>query len=206
MRAKLAHFWVGLTAAIALAGCATSGEERSAQYAALVDAGNRIPAVPIDRVPAQYHRQIVPYQTSEKPGTIIVETGPKFLYYTLGGGKAIRYGVGVGAAGYAWHGVAYVGHKREWPDWYPTPTLTALEKEKYGLDVPPRWPGGLSNPLGARALYLYDEHGDTLYRLHGTPQWSSIGKSVSGGCIRLFNQDIIDLYNRAGMGAKVIVS
>jgi lipoprotein-anchoring transpeptidase ErfK/SrfK len=136
-----------------------------------------------------------------------VNTKARFLYYVLGGGKAMRYGIGVGKAGFAWEGKAYIAWKQEWPKWRP-PKEMAQRKPHLAKYVKNGMRPGLNNPLGARALYLFDENGnDTLFRLHGTPQWSSIGTAASSGCIRLINQDIIDLYNRVrpGRSARVIV-
>jgi lipoprotein-anchoring transpeptidase ErfK/SrfK len=138
-----------------------------------------------------------------KPGTIIVDTGEKYLYFVEGGGKAVRYGIGVGREGFEWKGTARVGAKREWPVWTPPPAMIKrqpeLAKWRGGM------PGGPQNALGARALYLHNKGGDSGYRLHGTPEWWSIGKAMSSGCIRMMNQDVIDLYERASVGAKVIV-
>jgi lipoprotein-anchoring transpeptidase ErfK/SrfK len=143
----------------------------------------------------------------ERPGTIIVDTPKRFLYFVLPGKKAVRYGIGVGKAGFAWEGEAYIAWKQEWPKWTPPKEMIDRKPElaRYGEDgMKP----GLKNPLGARALYLFNERGeDTLFRLHGTPEWKSIGTAASSGCIRLMNQDIIDLYNRVrpGKNARVVV-
>lgn len=194
---------LGLSAA--LAGCSSDGSLRlfTSEYGAVTDAGYRLPSVPISQIPRKYHRQIVSYETKEKPGTIIVDTKEKYLYLVMDDGKAMRYGIGVGREGFEWSGVARVAMKREWPTWTPPAPMIRRQPElaKWRGGMPP----GLSNPLGARALYLFDRGGDTGYRLHGTPEWQSIGRAVSSGCIRLLNQDIIDLYNRAEIGAKVIV-
>lgn len=197
----------GIAVAVALSACTTGGAFRtfSSGYGGLTDAGYRIPPVPIYKVDRKYLRQIVPYEeTDELPGTIIVDTGAKFLYYLLGDGKAMRYGIGVGKAGFEWHGTAHVALKREWPDWRPPAEMIVRERKK-GRIIPVHMVGGLKNPLGARALYLFNKGGDTGYRLHGSPEWWTIGTAVSAGCIRLMNQDIIDLYNRTEIGAKVIV-
>jgi lipoprotein-anchoring transpeptidase ErfK/SrfK len=138
----------------------------------------------------------VSYPSTRPAGTIVVNTGQRRLYYVLGGGKAIRYAVAVGMEGYAWSGVSTVSAKREWPDWTPTP-----DERKRFPTLPSHMAGGPDNPLGARALYL----GDTLYRIHGTNEPWKLGGGVSSGCIRLSNDDIIDLYNRAKLGATVIV-
>jgi len=167
------------------------------------DAGYQLPAIPIYKVDRKYHRQVVNYSTKEKPGTIIVDTGAKHLYFVMKDGKAMRYGIGVGKEGFEWSGTARIALKREWPVWTPPAPMIKRKPElaKWRGGMPP----GLNNPLGARAMYLYNKGGDSGYRLHGTPEWFSIGKAMSSGCIRLMNQDIIDLYSRAEVGAKVIV-
>lgn len=178
-----------------------------ADYGQVVDAGYTIPAVPVSRIENEFLRQIVNYRSDEEPGTIIVDTPNKHLYYLLPDNRAVRYGIGVGREGFAWKGEAYVAWKQAWPRWHPPAEMVERqpELEEYaedGMDA------GLMNPLGARALYLYDEKGrDTLYRLHGTPEWNTIGTAASSGCIRLMNQDIIDLYERVtpGRDSKVIV-
>jgi lipoprotein-anchoring transpeptidase ErfK/SrfK len=147
-------------------------------------------------LPARLRRQIVDYPSREAPGTIIVDTPHTYLYYVLGGGKAIRYGIGVGREGFTWSGVKSVARKAEWPDWYPPPEM--LKRQPY---LPRMMAGGPGNPLGARALYI----GGTEYRIHGTNDPTTIGKHVSSGCIRLNNADVIDLFSRAKIGAKVIV-
>jgi lipoprotein-anchoring transpeptidase ErfK/SrfK len=141
-------------------------------------------------------KQIVDYRSSEAPDTIIIDTPHTFLYYVLGNGKAIRYGIGVGREGFTWSGVKQVVRKTEWPDWYPPPEMIA--RQPY---LPRMVAGGPGNPLGARALYI----GGTEYRIHGTNDPTTIGKHVSSGCIRMTNDNVIDLYNRAKVGAKVIV-
>jgi lipoprotein-anchoring transpeptidase ErfK/SrfK len=147
-------------------------------------------------VPAQLRRQTVSYSGPEAPGTIIVDTPNTYLYYVLGGGQAIRYGIGVGREGFTWAGVKSVERKSEWPDWIPPAEM--LERQPY---LPRFVAGGPSNPLGARAMYL----AGTIYRIHGTNQPSSIGKRVSSGCIRMLNEDVIDLYSRVNIGTKVVV-
>jgi lipoprotein-anchoring transpeptidase ErfK/SrfK len=141
-------------------------------------------------------RETVDYPSAHSPGTIVVSTSQRRLYYVLGGGKALRYGIAVGMEGYAWSGTSTVSAKREWPDWTPTPD--ELRRMPY---LPRHMAGGRDNPLGARALYL----GDTLYRIHGTNEPWKLGGGVSSGCIRMSNDDIVDLYNRARIGATVIV-
>ena len=147
-----------------------------------------------------YQRQIVQYHRREAPGSVLVETSGPFVYYVLPGGKAIRYGAAVGEAGQAWSGVATVGRKEEWPGWTPT------EDEKRRLGQLPNYvQGGAGNPMGARALYLYAGGKDTLYRIHGTNQPEYIGRAISSGCIRMTNEDVIDLYGRVKIGTTVVV-
>jgi lipoprotein-anchoring transpeptidase ErfK/SrfK len=154
---------------------------------------------------SRYERQTVTYPTKEAPGTIVIDTNQKFLFFVLGKNKAIRYGVGVGREGFGWHGVVHVGRKEEWPDWRPPPEMIAREREQNGRVIPAFMKGGVGNPLGARALYLFNTSGDTQYRIHGTSEPWTIGHNVSSGCIRLVNADVEDLYTRAKVGAKVIV-
>ena len=161
--------------------------------------------VPQNRIaPFRYRRQVVDYQTSEKPGTIVINTGQHFLFYVLPNDKAIRYGVGVGREGFGWKGTVSVGRKAEWPTWTPPPEMIARERQR-GRILPAQMDGGIGNPLGARALYLYKNGNDTQFRIHGTSEPWTIGLNVSSGCIRLLNKDVVDLYNRAKIGAKVVV-
>jgi lipoprotein-anchoring transpeptidase ErfK/SrfK len=149
-----------------------------------------------EAAPAPLRRQIVAYRTGEAAGTIVIDTANTYLYYVLGDGKAVRYGIGVGRQGFTWSGIRTVGRKAEWPDWTPPPEM--LKRQPYL----PRWmAGGPGNPLGARAMYL----AGTVYRIHGTNVPSSIGKRVSSGCIRMLNEDAIDLYRRVDVGTKVVV-
>jgi lipoprotein-anchoring transpeptidase ErfK/SrfK len=151
-------------------------------------------------IPEQFRRHIVDYPYKEPPGTILVNSDARYLYYVLPDGKAVRYGVAVGNEALAWSGVATVGRMTEWPDWIPTPDIRA----RLG-PFPDRVPGGPANPLGARALYLFQGKTDTLYRIHGTNQPEKIGQAVSSGCIRMTNEDVIDLYDRVKLGATVTV-
>jgi lipoprotein-anchoring transpeptidase ErfK/SrfK len=146
--------------------------------------------------PDRFKRQLVAYATREAPGTVIVDTPNTYLYFVLGNGKAIRYGIGVGREGFTWSGVKSVAHKAEWPDWHPPAEMIA--RQPY---LPRFMAGGPGNPLGARAMYL----GSTVYRIHGTNDPTTIGKHVSSGCIRLTNEDVTDLYERVKVGAKVVV-
>ncbi|MGY4236325.1 lipoprotein-anchoring transpeptidase ErfK/SrfK [Bradyrhizobium sp. USDA 4449] len=151
-------------------------------------------------VPEQYLRHIVDYPRKELPGTILVDTDARYLYYVLPDGKAIRYGVAVGEEAMAFSGVARVGRLAEWPDWVPTPEIQA----RLG-PYPARVAGGPANPLGARGIYLYVGNKDTLYRIHGTNQPEYIGQAISSGCIRMRNEDVIDLFDRVKLNATVVV-
>ena len=193
---------VAAIASMALAGCTTDGAGRMAasDYGSFADAGYQLPAISLQQLPSQFRRQVVDYETRERPGTIIVDTAARFLYLVQEDGKALRYGIGVGRDGFRWSGTHRITRKAEWPGWTPPPAMRAREAAR-GNILPAHMPGGLENPLGARALYI----GSTIYRIHGSPEWNSIGQNVSSGCIRLINQDIIDLYNRVEVGAKVVV-
>jgi lipoprotein-anchoring transpeptidase ErfK/SrfK len=147
-------------------------------------------------LPARLKRQIVSYATREAPGTIVIDTPNTYLYFVMGGGQAIRYGIGVGRDGFTWSGVQSISKKAEWPDWTPPPEMIA--RQPY---LPRQMAGGPGNPLGARAMYL----GGTVYRIHGTNAPQTIGTHVSSGCIRLTNQDVTDLYSRVTVGTKVVV-
>lgn len=150
-----------------------------------------------------FTRQTVNYSGGEAPGTIVVDTGSKHLYLVRSGGKAIRYGVGVGRAGFGWSGAARIGRKAQWPRWTPPSSMIKRQPElaKWASGMP----GGIDNPLGARALYLYRGGRDTLYRIHGTNEPWSIGRSMSSGCIRMLNEDVKHLYGLAKVGARVVV-
>jgi lipoprotein-anchoring transpeptidase ErfK/SrfK len=150
-------------------------------------------------IPEAYKRHIVTYHRKEVAGTVVVDSDARYLYYVLPEGKAIRYGVTVGEEAMAWSGVARVGHKEEWPSWTPTDSI------KKRMDVPSFVGPGPHNPMGARALYLFDGGRDTLYRIHGTNQPEYIGSAMSSGCIRMTNEDAIDLYNRVKPGSMVVV-
>ncbi|HXQ82737.1 MAG TPA: L,D-transpeptidase [Xanthobacteraceae bacterium] len=184
--------WVGLLAVIItsslLGTCASISAPNSGQVWSL--------PTPFGIIYGIIAREEVDYQSTRPAGTIFVNTRERRLYYVLGRGKAMRYGIAVGMEGYGWSGVSTVTAKREWPDWTPTPDIL-----KRFLNLPRHMAGGTDNPLGARALYL----GDTLYRIHGTNEPWKLGGNVSSGCIRLSNDDIIDLYNRTKIGATVIV-
>ncbi|MEO3999817.1 L,D-transpeptidase [Mesorhizobium sp. CAU 1732] len=163
-----------------------------------------LPATDISRVDERFFRQQVDYHRSETPGTVVVDTQNRFLYLVQPGGKAMRYGIGVGQAGLEFEGTARIARKAEWPRWTPTQSMIARQPERYGQYAGGMEPG-LDNPLGPRALYLFQGDRDTLFRIHGTSEPWSIGLAVSSGCIRLFNQDIIDLYGRIAIDTTVVV-
>ena len=178
-------------------------------YAGVSSDAFPIPAVDLSRINPQFLRRTVSYPTSEPPGTIIIDPANHFLYLVQEGGHAIRYGVGVGRQGFGWSGTANVREKREWPDWYPPKEMIQrqpdLRRQLAELQSGIGMPGGQRNPLGARALYLWQNNKDTLYRIHGTVEPWTIGSSVSSGCIRMINQDVIDLYARTPVNTKVVV-
>src|ERR1700728_2321981 len=191
-----------LTAAvIALAGSAPAAPRPLFPFA-MPEPPQAVQPAPSDEgdapfeLPARFKRQTVNYATREAPGTIIIDTPNTYLYYVLGNGQAIRYGIGVGREGFTWSGTQTITQKKEWPDWYPPAEMIA--RQPY---LPRQMAGGPGNPLGARAMYL----GGTVYRIHGTTQPSTIGTHVSSGCIRLTNPDVTDLYSRVSVGTKVIV-
>ena len=155
-----------------------------------------IPNAADEQLPLQFRRQVVLYRSTEPPGTIIVQTAERFLYVVQPGGRAIRYGIGVGREGFQWQGLQHITRKQEWPDW--TPPAEMIARQPY---LPRFMAGGPGNPMGARALYL----GETVYRIHGTNQPRTIGTAVSSGCFRLVNGDVIDLYDRIPVGTKVII-
>ena len=175
-----------------------------AMYAALPDEPFPVPAVDASQVEPHYLRQVVAFDGQEEPGSVVVDPARRFLYLVRENGEALRYGCGVGKAGFDYQGSAIIGRKARWPRWTPTPNMVRLDPERYG-PYSAGLEGGLENPLGARALYLYRNGRDTLYRIHGTNEPWTIGHSVSSGCIRLFNQDIVDLYRRVPEGARVVV-
>ena len=192
-------------AATALAGCnstfQTFGSVPRLGQREREPAGYR--AANLNLVPDEFHRTYVRYETREKPGTIVVDTKARHLFLVQEDGGAIRYGIGVGRQGFEWKGTANVQRKAKWPRWIPPKEMVARDpnarKYKDG------WEGGPGNPLGARALYLYKGNRDTLYRIHGTNNPRSIGKAMSSGCVRMLNQDVIDLYERVPEGTRVVV-
>jgi lipoprotein-anchoring transpeptidase ErfK/SrfK len=155
------------------------------------------------QVKPRYRPQIVDFPSKEPAGTIIIDTKRRFLYLVLGSGRAKRYGVGVGRRGFQWSGTATIGRKAKWPTWIPPQEM--MERDREAAKWPDGMPGGPENPLGARALYLYQNGVDTLYRIHGTREPHTIGRAVSSGCVRMLNADAADLFDRAPVGAKVVV-
>lgn len=207
---------IGITLlAMTLAGCVSTPSPQDvalkaphptyvAMYGPKPDEKFPLPATDITSVDPQFLRREVAYESSELPGTIVVDTANRYLYLVRENGRAMRYGIGVGAEGMKWAGRAQVGRKAEWPRWTPTPSMIKRDPERNR-----RWangmPAGLDNPLGPRALYLFKDGRDTLYRIHGTTEPDTIGEAVSSGCIRMLNQDILDLYNRVPVGTPVVV-
>ena len=177
--------------------------DANAVYLATADNGFDVPAVPVEQVPEPYRRQLVTYETEQTPGTIIINPAQRVLYFVLGNNQAIRYGIAVGRDGFEWSGEALVTERKPWPTWTPPPEM--IERKPELAQWEDGQPGGPTNPLGARALYLTTNGVDYGYRIHGTPEWDSIGRNASSGCIRMINQDVMDLYNRVPNGAKVIV-
>ena len=191
-----------LLAALALSGCAHSTVEPASKANWTPTDRELLANAPYAQVviPEAYQRHVVDYHRKEIPGSIVVDTDNRYLYYVLPQGKAIRYGVTVGEEALAWSGVAYIGRMEEWPAWVPTREI------KHRLaNIPDYVSPGPHNPMGARALYLYQGDKDTLYRIHGTNQPEYIGQAISSGCIRMTNEDAIDLYNRVQVGAPVVV-
>jgi lipoprotein-anchoring transpeptidase ErfK/SrfK len=184
-------------------------ESYSGMYGPVTGEPYAVPGVRLSEINSAFLRKEIAYQTSEPPGTIVIDPANHYLYHVLKGGRAMRYGVGVGGAGFAWSGIATIHDKQEWPDWYPPPEMFGrhpeLKRDMSQLQSGPGMAGGGSNPLGSRAMYLWEDNKDTLYRIHGTNEPWTIGTSVSSGCIRMINQDVIDLYRQTPVGTKVIV-
>jgi len=217
------HFLTGAAsiAALAVAGCTTTDRPTGPQvtetpavspsaltaYRAMPEEKFPIPAVDPAKIPRQFRRQQVRYPTREAVGTVIVDTSDFHLYLVQENGMAMRYGCGLGRAGFEWSGRAKIAWKQVWPKWTPPDEMIERqpELEKWSAangGMPP----GPMNPLGARALYIFEDGVDTLYRVHGSPEYWSIGKAVSSGCVRLIQQDVIDLYGRVPTGSPIIVT
>lgn len=198
----------GLTVLLAACNQATLQQAsyappRHPQYPALAESTFKVPAVEAETIDPKYVKRRVYYATQHPPGTIVVDPYAKFLYLVQESGFAMRYGVGVGRDGFGWTGTADIRRKAQWPTWTPPSAMIARQPElkqyRQGMAA------GVENPLGARALYLFQNGKDTLFRIHGTNEPESIGKNVSSGCIRLLNQDVIDLFDRVPVGSKVVV-
>ena len=184
-----------------VAGCSTNSDFTN--YGARPDERFPLAAMPLTQVKPELRRQEVAYSGNHSAGTVVVNTPERRLYYVQGGGRAMRYGIGVGKAGLALAGNATVGRKAEWPGW--TPTQNMMRRDPRNLKYAGGVSGGLHNPLGARALYLYRGGRDTMFRIHGTNAPNTIGHAVSSGCVRMLNHDVIDLYERVPVGARVVV-
>lgn len=200
MRAKalmVAVFGIGMM----LGGCMQSTMEPASEASMTARDKKLLAAAPYEKatIPEPYKRHIVDYHRKELPGTIVIDSDARYLYYVMDGGKAIRYGVTVGEEALAFAGVAKVGRKTEWPTWTPTADI------KKRMDVPNFVGPGPQNPMGARALYLFEGNKDTLYRIHGTNQPSTIGHYVSSGCVGMLNEDVEDLFSRVQVGTRVVV-
>jgi lipoprotein-anchoring transpeptidase ErfK/SrfK len=205
-----------VAAAASLAGCSSQRQHRmyvalpwidpafAAMYGPMPNERFPLPAVDLSEVDPRFLRQEVEYSTREPVGTLVVDTPERHLYLVRERGRALRYGVGVGRAGFQYRGAATVARKAAWPRWTPTANMIRLNPEKNAPWANGMEPG-IENPLGARALYLYNNGVDTMYRIHGTNEPWSIGQNVSSGCIRMFNQDVIDLYERIPLGTRVVV-
>ncbi|MEJ8571439.1 L,D-transpeptidase [Microbaculum marinum] len=193
--------------AVGLGGCASSGGMTRAQaalaYAALPDEPYPVPAVDLDKVDPKFYRRTVPYETSEAPGTIIIDPSSYYVYFVEGDGTATRYGANVPKPEFLWDGTAYVGRKAEWPIWTPTRDQIGRDPElkKYAGGMPP----GLENPLGARVLYLYQDGRYTLCTIYSTVYPQTIGQGVSSGCVGLLTQDMLHLYARAPVDTNVVI-
>jgi lipoprotein-anchoring transpeptidase ErfK/SrfK len=191
-----------LLTGLLLAGCMQTTLEPASEASFTARDKKLLANTPYEKVaiPVPYQRAIVDYHRKETSGTIVVDTDDRHLYYVMPEGKAIRYGITVGEDGQSWAGIARVGYMQEWPPWVPTEG----EKQRLG-PLPSYVEGGAANPMGARAMYLYQGSKDTLFRIHGTNQPEYIGEAISSGCIRMTNEDVIDLYKRVKVGTPVVV-
>lgn len=213
----LSRRFLVLGSPLLLAGCMGSESGRLAEetprkrqlsyyesmYAEVQDGPFVVPEVDLSLIDPEFLRQEVRYSTPERVGTVIVDPDNHFLYLVREGGMALRYGVGVGRDGFAWNGAATIQRKAKWPRW--TPPADMVKRDPQAAKYAGGMPGGLANPLGARAHYLYQGNRDTLYRIHGTNEPDSIGKSMSSGCIRMLNQDVMHLFDQTIIGSKVVV-
>jgi len=203
------RFFLAGAASSLVAGCSTGGLGSIAltnPNGTLVpdsDEPFQVTPVKLSTIPSQYHRREVADPTGEPAGTIVVDPAQRYLYLVQADGRALRYGIGVGRQGFSWSGTATVQRKQKWPSWHPPVEMQA--RDERAREWKDGMPGGPTNPLGARALYLYQNGQDTLYRIHGTNEPRSIGRAVSSGCIRMLNADVIDLYERVPIGSRVVV-
>lgn len=207
-------------AAAVLTGCSTTTAETTQSeivpiahpvlettYGPVLNEQFPLPAIPYQKIDKRYYRQMVSDPTGERPGTLVVDTANYFLYLTYEGGQAMRYGVGLGRQGFEWSGKGIIQYKRQWPRWTPPDEMVARQPELAPYSIANGgMPPGLKNPLGARALYIFQNGEDTLYRIHGSPEWWTIGKSVSSGCVRMINQDVVDLYGRVPGKTPIVVT
>ena len=197
---------IGLYGQTPPSGLLPESSRYAAMYGPMYDGGFQVPAVPYQQIDPRFYRQEVESPFAEKPGTIIVDTGNRFLYLIQPNGRAMRYGVGIGRQGFSWSGRGVIQWKQAWPKWTPPDEMVKRQPELVRYSgANGGMPGGLNNPLGARALYIFQNGQDTLYRLHGSPEWKSIGRAVSSGCVRMLNQDVIDLYDRVRGKAPILV-
>ena len=215
-------FVIGSTGAAAavLSGCSTTTLETSRSeivpivhpvlettYGPIPNEQFPLPAIPYQKIDKRYYRQMVSDPTGERPGTLVVDTANYFLYLTYEGGQAMRYGVGLGRQGFEWSGKGVIQYKRQWPRWTPPDEMVARQPELAPYSIANGgMPPSLKNPLGARALYIFQNGEDTLYRIHGSPEWWTIGKSVSSGCVRMISQDVVDLYGRVPGKTPIVVT
>lgn len=190
------HLLAAAGAALWIGSAVAAPPPSSYAVPAAIETGSEAPIEPLNDLASNLRRQVVDYATGATPGTVVIDTAQTYLYFVLNDGKAIRYGIGVGRDGFTWSGAQAVTRKAEWPDW--TPPQEMIARQPY---LPRFMAGGEGNPLGARAIYL----GSTVYRIHGTNMPSTIGQKVSSGCIRMLNQDVVDLYGRIGVGTQVVV-
>ncbi len=204
------EFLTGAIATFGVAGCTATGSSSTSVSTVssgllVAPPGEQFPVKPVSlaRIPSKFHRQSVRNSTGEGPGTILVDPDQKFLYLVESDRRARRYGIGVGRAGFGWNGEAVIKAKRKWPAWHPPKEMQL--RDPMAAEWANGMPGGPTNPIGARGLYLFQGNVDTLYRIHGTAEVNSIGRAVSSGCIRMLNADIIDLYERVPMGTRVVV-
>ncbi len=218
-RRRLLTGFAALGGLAALQGCATVGGQPPrvaikpqpeplyvTMYGPIPEEQFPIPAIDLKKVPTNFYRRVVSDPTGETPGTIVVDTANFYLYLVMEGGQAMRYGVGLGRQGFTWSGDGVIQYKRMWPRWTPPDEMVARqpELEQYSIRNGGQ-PPGLNNPLGARSLYIFQNGEDTLYRIHGSPEYWTIGKAVSSGCVRMINQDIIDLYDRVPPKSRIVV-